>query len=158
MMLKQTSIWILWACMFLQAQNVFSQIKTYQFSQIDSLQKVEQKKVLVFIHADWCKFCQTMKNTTFKNDSIIDKLNNQFYFIDFNAEEKNDISFNGHSFKYNPTGINTGIHALAEQLATVDNKVAYPTLCFLNVDNEIIFQHNQFINSTDLQIILSLLQ
>lgn len=124
----------------------FSQIKIVHFEQIDSLQKIEKRNVVVFIHTDWCKYCQTMQNTTFKNDSIVHKLNNQFYFIDLNAEQKRDIVFNGHTFKYKPTGANTGIHELAEQLATVDNKVAYPTLCFLNPTNEIIFHFNQFIN------------
>ena len=99
-----------------------------------------------------------MQNTTFKNDSIIYKLNTQFYFIDLNAEQKENIVFNGRTFKYKPTGTNTGIHELAEQLATVDNQVAYPTLCFLNSNKEIIFQYNQFINSTDLSTLLTRLK
>lgn len=133
----------------------FSQIKSCKFEQIDSLQKVERRNIVVFIHTDWCKYCQTMQNTTFKNDSIIEILSHKFYFIDLNAEEEKSIVFDGHTFKFKPTGANTGIHELAEQLATVDNKVAYPTLCFLNPTNEIIFQYNQFINAKDLHIILT---
>jgi len=136
----------------------FSQIKSYHFEQIDSLQKIEKRNVMVFFHTDWCMYCQVMKNTTLKNDSVIDKLNNQFYFIHLNAEHKADIVFNGHTFKYKPTGTNTGIHELAEQLATMGNQIAYPTLCFLNSNNEIIFQYNQFINSTDLSTILTRLK
>ena len=153
-MKKQLIFWWLCICFILQAQSLFAQIKTVRFEQIDSLQKIEKRNVVVFIHTDWCNYCQTMKNTTFKNDSIIHKLNNQFYFIDFLAEEKRNIVFNGRTFKYKPTGTNTGIHELAEQLATVDNKIAYPTICFLNTNNEIIFQYNQFINTTDLSTIL----
>ena len=72
----------------------FSQIKIIQFEQIDSLQRIEKRNVAVFIHTDWCKYCQTMQNTTFKNDSIIKVLNNKFYFIDLNAEEKRNVIFN----------------------------------------------------------------
>lgn len=136
----------------------FSQIKTFHFEQIDSLQKMEKRNVVIFIHTDWCKYCQAMKNTTFKNDSIIKQIINHFYFIDLNAEEKKNIVFRSHVFKYKPTGTNTGINELAEQLGTVDNKVSYPTLCFLNPNNEIIFQYTQFINSTDLEIILTRLK
>jgi thioredoxin-related protein len=136
----------------------FSQITSYKFEQLDSLQKAEKRNVAVFIHTNWCKYCHTMQNTTLKNDSIIEQLNKKFYFINLNAEQKKDIVFNGHTFKYKPTGINTGIHELAEQLATIDNKVAYPTICFLNANNEIIFQYDQFINSTDLDIILKRLK
>ena len=136
----------------------FSQIRSSQFEQIDSLQKKQKRNIVVFIHTDWCKYCKAMQNTTFKNDSVTNKLNNEFYFIELNAEEKRDITVGNHTFKYKPTGTNTGINELAEQLATVDNKVAYPTLCFLNFNNEIIFQYNQFINSKDLQIILTRLK
>lgn len=136
----------------------FSQIISYKFEQLDSLQKTEKRNVAVFIHTNWCKYCQTMQNTTLKNDSIIEQLNKKFYFINLNAEQKKDIVFNGRNFKYKPTGINTGIHELAEQLATIDNKVTYPTICFLNANNEIIFQYDQFINSTDLDIILKRLK
>lgn len=157
-MSKSIFYYLFWACIFLQAQPVWSQMKTYSFEQIDSLQKIEKRNVVVFIHTDWCKYCQTMQNTTFKNDSIIYKLNTQFYFIDLNAEQKENIVFNGRTFKYKPTGTNTGIHELAEQLATVDNQEAYPTLCFLNSNKEIIFQYYQFINSTDLSTLLTRLK
>jgi thioredoxin-related protein len=136
----------------------FSQIISYKFEQLDSLQKTEKRNVAVFIHTNWCKYCQTMQNTTLKNGSIIEQLNKKFYFINLNAEQKKDIVFNGHTFKYKPTAINTGIHELAEQLASIDNKVAYPTISFLNANNEIIFQYNQFINSTNLDIILKRLK
>jgi thioredoxin-related protein len=157
-MKKQLIFWWFCTCVFLQAQSLFAQIKTVRFEQIDSLQKIEKRNVVVFIHTDWCKYCQTMQNTTFKNDSIIYKLNTQFYFIDLNAEQKENIVFNGRTFKYKPTGTNTGIHELAEQLATVDNPVAYPTICFLNSNKEIIFQYYQFINSTDLSTLLTRLK
>ena len=137
---------------------LFSQIRTYHFEQVDSLQKKQKRNVAVFIHTDWCKYCQTMQNTTFKNDSIIKVLNDKFYFIDLNAEKKRNVIFNNHTFKFKPTGANTGTHELADQLGAVNNKISYPTLCFLNADSEIIFQYNQFINSKDLQIILKRLK
>jgi thioredoxin-related protein len=157
-MKKQLLIWGIFTCAFLQVDSLFAQINTVRFEQLDSLQKIEKRNVVVFIHTSWCVYCQTMQNTTFKNDSIIHQLNNQFYFIELNAELKKEIVFNEHRFEYMPTGSNTGIHELAQQLATVDNQVTYPTLCFLNSYNEIIFQYNQFINATDLSIILTRLK
>lgn len=144
--------------MFLLPYFSFSQLNIYKFEQVENLQKIEKRTVAVFIHTDWCKYCQLMQNKTFKHDSIINKLNNYFYFIDLNAEEIRDISFNKKILKYKPTGTNTGIHELAEQLANINNKVVYPTLCFLNDKNEIIFQYIQFINAKDLQIILTRLK
>ncbi|MBK9736558.1 MAG: thioredoxin family protein [Saprospiraceae bacterium] len=138
----------------LQGYTSFAQLKTYQFEQIDSLQKVAKRNVVVFIHTDWCKYCQTMQNTTFKNDDSIKMLNEKYYLVDLNAEERQNIIFNGFTFRYKPTGTNTGIHELAEQLGMFDKKISYPSLCFLNADNEIIFQYPEYITSNVLIKIL----
>ena len=37
-------------------------------------------------------------------------LNENFYFVKLNREEKKDIHFLGKKFIYKPTGTNTGIH------------------------------------------------
>lgn len=149
------TFFIIWTYNEMQAQTLFTSIKTHQFEQIDSLQNTQKRNILVFIHADWCKYCQHMKITTFKDESIIKMINDKFYLIDFNAEYRRNIKFNKHTFKFKPTGIYTGTHELAEQLGTVGSMLSYPTLCFLNSDNEIIFQYTQFINSKNLQIILN---
>lgn len=99
-----------------------------------------------------------MKATTFKNQEIIEKLNSDFYFIDFNAEEKRDISFNNHVFKFQPSGNNVGVHELALQLGTINNQIAYPTLCVLNEKNEIIFQYNIYLSPNDFKILLGKLE
>ncbi len=136
-------------------QQAFGQLKTFQFEQLDSLQHENERLVAVFIHTDWCKYCAAMENTTFTNKKVAALLNDKYYFIDLNAEEKRNIEIGGHIFSYKPSGNNTGIHELAEQLGTVDNKVSYPTLCFLNARNEIVFQYNQFMSASDLTHVLN---
>ncbi len=132
----------------------FSQIKQYQFEQIDSLQKTEKKIVVVFMHTNWCKYCDAMKHTTFKNTELINTLNKNFYFINFDAEEKNSIAFNNYTFHYKPTGNQTGINELAEQLGDINGKISFPSICFLNADNEIIYQHNEFLSAKNFETIL----
>lgn len=136
----------------------FSQLQNRSFEAIDSLQQIQKRKIIVFIHTDWCQFCQRMKSTTFKNWEIIDKLNSNFYFIDFNAEEKRDIIFNNQVFKYQPTGNNVGIHELALQLGTINNQIVYPVLCVLNEKNEIILQYNNYLNPKDFKLLLQKLK
>ncbi|MWB93707.1 thioredoxin fold domain-containing protein [Flavobacterium sp. GA093] len=132
----------------------FCQLKHYSFEEIDRLQQIQKRKIIVFIHTDWCQFCQRMKNTTFKNHEIIDKLNADFYFIDFNAEEKRDVFFNNQTFRYQPSGNNVGIHELAVALGTVNNQILYPVLCVLNEQNEIILQYSNYISPSDFKLIL----
>jgi thioredoxin-related protein len=138
--------------------NSYGQLNKYQFEQIDSLQNREKRPVLVFIHTVWCKYCQAMQNTSFKNKDIESLLNKHFYLVELDAEEKKDIQFHGQIFRFKPTGNNTGVHELAEQLGTIDGKISYPSLCFLNAGNEIIYQHDGFIDSDTLQKVLERLK
>ena len=133
-------------------------MKSRKFEAIDSLQQIQKRKIIVFIHTDWCQFCQRMKSTTFKNQEIIQKLNSDFYFIDLNAEEKRDISFNNQVFKYQPSGNNVGINELAIQLGTINNQIVYPVLCVLNDKNEIILQYSNYLNATDFKLLLEKLK
>jgi thioredoxin-related protein len=133
----------------------FGQPKVVQFEEIAARQKAAPRPMVVFIHTDWCRYCQGMKNTTFKNENIVKLLDKNFYFLDLNAEEKQNIRFHGRTFKYKPTGNNTGVHELAEQLGSQKGKVSYPTLCFLNSDYEIIYQHPDF---TDAKTLIRILE
>lgn len=136
----------------------FCQLKSRKFEAIDSLQQIQKRNIIVFIHTDWCQFCQRMKSTTFKNQEIIQKLNSDFYFIDLNAEEKRDILFNNQVFKYQPSGNNVGINELAIQLGTINNQIVYPVLCVLNDKNEIILQYSNYLNATDFKLLLEKLK
>ena len=136
----------------------FCQLKSRKFEAIDGLQQIQKRRIIVFIHTDWCQFCQRMKSTTFKNQEIIQKLNSDFYFIDLNAEEKRDISFNNQVFKYQPSGNNVGINELAIQLGTINNQIVYPVLCVLNDKNEIILQYSNYLNATDFKLLLEKLK
>jgi thioredoxin-related protein len=128
-------------------ETSLGQLKAVPFEEIASLQKADPRPMVIFIHTDWCKYCQGMKNTTFKNDHVVQLLNNNFYFLDLNAEEKRNIRFHQKTFKYKPRGNNTGVNELAEQLGSNNGKLSYPTLCILNADYEIIYQHHEFIDS-----------
>jgi thioredoxin-related protein len=135
--------------------TVFSQIISQSFEQLAGLQKTQNRFVVVFIHTDWCKYCQAMKNITFKDKEIAVLLNQNFWFVDLNAEEKNDITYNGQTYRFRPTGNNTGIHELGEKFTMHNGEAAYPSISILNPDFEIIFQYNQFLSINDLRLLLN---
>jgi thioredoxin-related protein len=140
------------------ASTGYAQLRSYSFEQIDSLQQIQKRKVIAFIHTDWCKYCQAMKNSTFKNKAIIAQLNSEFYFVDFNAEEKRTIRFNNQIFNYKSTGNSNGVNELALVLGTVNNQIIYPIVCVLNPENEIIFQDTSYRNAKDFELILDKLK
>jgi thioredoxin-related protein len=131
------------------------QPKLVSFEQVKNLQAKEKKLVMVVIETDWCKFCHATKQTVLHNKIVSGILKEFFYTVFLNAEEKNDISFGGRKFKHKPTGVNTGIHQLAEQLGTINGQISYPSICFLNEGNEIIYQHAGYLNPESLTILLT---
>ena len=136
----------------------FAQLQSISFEEIDSLQGIEKRKTIVFIQTDWCQFCHAMKNNTFKNEEIIEELNNAFYFIDFNAEEKRTVVFNKTTFQFKPTGNTSGTHELAIALGTINKQLHFPVLCVLNSENVIIFQHSGYLKPKELKLILAKLK
>jgi thioredoxin-related protein len=130
-------------------------LKVYTFSEIDSLSKQRPKPIAVFIYTDWCKICYGMKETTFKNKKVIQLLNDNFYFVKLNGEEKKDITVLGKTFVYKPTGTNTGVHELTKELATTQKRISYPTTTFLNSKFVIQLQINGVYSAKKMEEILS---
>lgn len=132
----------------------FAQLKSYSFEEAEQLSKENPKPIVVFIHTSWCKYCKMMENSTFKNQEVIRLLNDNFYFVSFDAETKNAITFNNYSFKFKPTGQNIGIHELATALATIDNNVVYPTIAILDANFSILYQKQSYLKASTLFSIL----
>ena len=132
-----------------------SELTSTDFSQLESLQAQEARHTLVFLYTDWCRICAAMKKTTLKDAQVVEKLNSDFYFVPFNGEGKEEVVFLGKEFVYKPNGLETGTHELAVQLATIDGKVAYPSVVLLDEQYRIVFQHNAFMDSNQLLAVLN---
>lgn len=135
---------------FLIANQNFAQLNTHTFEEAEKLAIENPKPFVIFIHTNWCKICKMMENTTFKNKEIINELNQNFYFISFDAEDRKDVTFNKNKFKYKPKGNNSGIHELAESLSNQ----TYPTITILNPNYTIVAQIESFVNPKTLLQIL----
>ena len=96
-----------------------------------------------------------MKKTTFKNKKVIQLINEKFYFIKLNAEEKQAITFLGKMFTYKPSGTNTGMHELAAELGTIKKTITYPSTIILNTVFEIEAQLAGLYNAREMISILT---
>ncbi|OEJ99866.1 thioredoxin family protein [Roseivirga misakiensis] len=135
--------------------KVLAQEAAISFPALEIEYRKSPKPVIVFLHAPWCKFCDNMKQTTFEDEAIKNILSKDFYFASFDGESKGDVEFMGKTFKYKPTGANTGVHELAEQLGTKNGMVSYPTVVFLNDKLEIIYQNDGFLSAKNLKKMLA---
>ena len=136
---KLLFLFIFFGCFTIYAQESKGKevLNIFTFEEVEELHQQIPKPILIFLYTDWCKICFGMKKTTFKNQEVIKLLNNNFYFVKLNAEEKQDITFLGKIFTYKPTGINTGMHELAVELGTIKKTIIYPTTIILNTVFEI---------------------
>lgn len=132
----------------------FAQVKAVPFSEIETLQGKEPRNLAVFIHTSWCPYCRGMENTTFKNAEVVKLLNDAYYFADLDAGEKEDLTFYGLTYRFRPTGKDTGEHELAQALGTQNGRLEYPAFVILNPQKEIIYQQNGFLTAKEMLAVL----
>lgn len=94
----------------------------------DSLRK-EKRPLLIFIHAEWCKYCRMQENTTFKDKEVVRHLNNMYYVLRIDGESKASVSFLNRTYNYSTT---SEYHELAEILGKQEGKLAFPTTVILD--------------------------
>ena len=105
------------------------------FEQAVTKMEGQQKKLFIDVYTDWCGWCKKMDATTFADPRVAEYLSENFYPVKFNAEQKEEITFNNYTFKFVPNG-RRGYHELAAAL--LNGKLSYPSVVFLNEKYEII--------------------
>ena len=154
---KLLFLFIFFGCFTIYAQERKGKevLNIFTFEEVEELHQQIPKPILVFLYTDWCKICFGMKKTTFKNKKVIQLINEKFYFIKLNAEEKQDITFLGKMFTYKPSGTNTGMHELADELGTIKKTITYPSTIILNTVFEIEAQLAGLYNAREMMDILT---
>ena len=126
-------------------------VKWYSWEEAVEASKIEKRKIFVDVYTDWCGWCKRMDQTTFSDPGIVAYLNENFYPIKLNAEQKEAIRYNGHTFKYVPYG-RRGYHELAATL--LNGKLAYPTVVFMNEDFQIMQRFATYLNVSQFDMIM----
>ncbi|MBD1423288.1 thioredoxin family protein [Sphingobacterium chuzhouense] len=116
-----------------------AQIEPSVISKIDSLMAMESKPVLILLSTDWCQYCRMQKNQIRKNEDFLEKAD-LFYYVEFDAESDETISFQGKDYAFKPTGKNTGTHELARAL-NGPGTLAFPTWVLLDRNYQVLFRH-----------------
>lgn len=118
---------------FVSAQT--ATVKWMTFAEAVQKSKVEKRKIFIDVYTDWCGWCKVMDKNTFHDPQVAKLLNEKFYPVKFNAEQQEDVVFQGTTFKFIPYG-NGGTHQLAAAL--LNNQLSYPTVVFLDEDFKMI--------------------
>lgn len=118
-----------------------SQIKTGTFSDLEIQQKENSKPIIIHIYTSWCSVCKIESFELNKDKDLVQLMNENFYFINFEAEKtKEKINFLGKEFNYLPNG-NSGIHELVLALSKNKNQPVYPLWIVLDKNQNLVEYH-----------------
>lgn len=112
-----------------------SSVNWMTFEEAVEKSKSEKRKVFIDVYTDWCGWCKVMDKNTFNQEKIAKYLNENFYPVKLDGEQKEDITFRGQTYKYVASG-RRGYHELAAAL--LQGKLSYPTVVFLDEDFNMI--------------------
>lgn len=88
------------------------------------------KKIMVDLYTDWCGYCKKMDDETFSDPYVIKYIQENFYPVKFDAEQRKPLRYADHTFKFDPYRGRNGVHALA--FALLDGNMSYPSMVYLD--------------------------
>lgn len=109
----------------------FAQVKWMTIEQALKAQKENPKKILIDFYADWCGPCKIMDKKTYGHPVIAEILNQNYYPVKFNAEEKKAVQIFGRTFSNPDTEHKKGKNSLHE-FTQYMNVGAVPSTVFLD--------------------------
>lgn len=96
-----------------------------------------KKKVFIDFTTGWCGWCKKMDATTFKDPNIIQYMNDKYYPVKFDAETRDTIIFNGHTFtNSDPAFVKSAPNARGKThwfaYSILDGAMSYPSYVLLD--------------------------
>ncbi len=91
--------------------------------------ETEPRKIFVDVYTEWCGWCKKMDKSTFLDLNVAKMMEGDFYAVKFDAEQKEDIVFQGNTFKFVKGG-RRGAHQLASAL--LDGRLSFPSFVILD--------------------------
>ncbi|MCW5908620.1 MAG: DUF255 domain-containing protein [Chitinophagales bacterium] len=126
-------------------------IKWMTWKEMQEAQKREPRKVFVDVYTDWCGWCKRMDQTTFVHPEIVKYLNENYYAIKFDAEERESIRFKGKDYKFVASG-NRGYNELAAEI--LKGRMSYPTSVYLDENMDLLFPVPGYLEPKTLEQVL----
>ncbi len=124
---------------------------------IDELIADEDKPLILFFTAEWCRYCNAMKHDVFGDDSIASVIKEDFIYIEIDETFDKKVMFEQTIYSYFPTGLDTGYHEFISRYAKVNGKVSYPTLSIIYKGEE-VFKYTSYLDREKLLKILEHLE
>jgi thioredoxin-related protein len=127
-------------------------IKWYSFEEAVKKNKKKPRKIFIDVYTDWCGWCKKMDKETFMNPQLAEYINENFYPVKLNAEQKEAITFKGQEFVNPNPDRNRSPHQLA--IAILKQEMSYPSYVILDEKSDWLFKIRGYKSSDDLLPVL----
>ena len=121
------------ALLFLSAP-ASAQIEWLSWEEAIARHRQEPRKILVDVYTEWCGWCKKMDKAVFADPVIAAYISENFYAVKFDAEQRGQLRYDGHTFSFNPEIGRRGSHELA--YALLDGRMSYPSIVYLDENRD----------------------
>jgi len=128
------------------------EIKWLSWDEALALSKKEERKILLYIHTQWCNWCKRMNENTFTRPEVASYINGNYYPVQFDAEQQQVLQYKGEEYEF-VENQKRGYHELAAEL--LKGHMSYPSIVFMDKKLEVIQPIIGFKNGEELIKILS---
>lgn len=107
------------------------EVKWMTFEEAIAANKVKPKKIFIDVYTKWCSWCKVMDKKTFSDSTVAAYMNENFYCVKLDAEQKDTINYKGVKFAYMPQ-----YKANSLAISLLDGKMSYPSFVVLTEDEK----------------------
>ncbi|MBI1289232.1 MAG: DUF255 domain-containing protein [Flavobacteriales bacterium] len=129
-------------------------INWVSLEEADKLRQQVPRKILIDVYTDWCGWCKRMDATTFSDPELVKYVNENYYAVKLDAEQKEPITIGGKTYEYIANG-RRGYNEVASEL--LQGKMSYPTIVFLDEHMNMIQPLPGYRDAKEMQPILEYL-
>lgn len=115
--------------LFGATRGTSQEIKWMTWDEAVAANAKQPRKIFVDVYTDWCGWCKRMDATTFKDSTVVEFMNKNFYAIKLNAEQKESIFWKDFEFKWVAGGRN-GYNELAAII--LERQMSFPSFVMLD--------------------------
>ncbi len=95
-------------------------------AQLQEVYSKNPKPILVDVYTSWCGWCKVMDKETYSNQKVVAYINEHYYAVKFDAEQKETAEWGGKKYEYNK---DNKVNDLAVYLC--NGQMSFPTTVFV---------------------------
>ncbi len=139
------------------AEHSPAKIHWLTFEEAVAANATAPKKIFIDFYTSWCGWCKVMDNKTFDDTIIAKMMQEDFYCVKFNAEDRNPITFKDKTYTYVPNPNRPdgerGYHELAAGI--LNGQMSFPSFVFMTSNFEIITPISGYVPKEEWEPIIS---